>query len=484
MILEQLNPTRSVYKKATMFQLIFSQFNTAASMLFFSLAGLMSYLANEGYGITVSVTGIILTATRICDGFIDPILAIFIDRINTRFGKIRLILIIGWCFRSFATFLLFVWGSQHDYGILYFISMYIIYIIGATLSDISGNMIAPVITNDPVQRPYVQVWSTLYSFLIPIAFSLITTLVILPKYGNYYSAQMLRETALLAIPISLVLTIICILSIAAIDRPENFAGFSVSEEKRLVGFADMLRLFRRNRPFLMYLVSSVMTKLSQHIATQAILTTMFFGILIGDLQLGIILNSLSMIPALGFGFVGAKYSSKFGNKATTITWTKLNMLVSFVTILFLTSIDMKMIPSNKLYMLLFFLLLFFANGTKMCVTIANGAMRSDIIDYELVSSGKFIPAMITSTYNFIDQIISSLGTSIAAFSAAFIGYKIVVPQPTDAATIGIKAIALFLLFGFPILTGGIGLLAMKHYSLTFDKMADIQKEIFTKRQEQ
>lgn len=187
---QEVLEVQSIYKKVTLTKLILSQLSTASSMLFFSLAGLMSYLANEGYGISMSVTGLILTFTRVFDGVIDPFLALFIDRINTRFGKIRILLLGGWALRSIAVYLLFVWGNNQSYGIGYFTFMYILFIIGSSLADISGNMIAPIITNDPAQRPYVQVWSTLFSYLVPIAFSLITTLIILPKYGNYYSMQM------------------------------------------------------------------------------------------------------------------------------------------------------------------------------------------------------------------------------------------------------------------------------------------------------
>lgn len=479
---QEVLEVQSIYKKVTLTKLILSQLSTASSMLFFSLAGLMSYLANEGYGISMAVTGLILTFTRVFDGVIDPFLALFIDRINTRFGKIRILLLGGWALRSIAVYLLFVWGNNQSYGIGYFTFMYILFIIGSSLADISGNMIAPIITNDPAQRPYVQVWSTLFSYLVPIAFSLITTLIILPKYGNYYSMQMLSETALLAIPISFIVTLGCVISISDIDRSENFLNLELGEEIGLVNIADITRLFRSNKPFQMYLISSIVTKLSQHISSQAILTTMLFGILMGNLQLGTILNSLSLIPALVFGFIGAKYASMFGNKATTVTWTKLNMVVSIGSILFLANINMQDIPNNKLVMIIFFLCLLLSNGTKMCVTIANGAMRSDIIDYEYVLSGKFIPAVITSSYNFIDQLVSSLGTSITAFSVSFIGYKTTIPQPTDNATIEIKVMTLILLFGIPILAGAIGLMAMHFYYLTVPKMENIQKEIYLLKQ--
>lgn len=73
-------------------------------------------------------------------------------------------------------------------------------------------------------------------------------------------------------------------------------------------------------------------------------------------------------------------------------------------------------------------------------------MRSDIVDYELDRSGNYMAATVSATYNFIDQIVSSLGTLIATLCVAAIGYTTVMPQPTDEATFGIRVVAAFLTF--------------------------------------
>ena len=59
-------------------------------------------------------------------------------------------------------------------------------------------------------------------------------------------------------------------------------------------------------------------------------------------------------------------------------------------------------------------------------------MRADVIDYELDRSGKYLPATVTATYNIVDQIISSLGATLALGAVALIGFTTVMPQPTDS----------------------------------------------------
>ena len=45
-------------------------------------------------------------------------------------------------------------------------------------------------------------------------------------------------------------------------------------------------------------------------------------------------------------------------------------------------------------------------------------MRADIVDHELDRSGKYLPGVVTATYNFIDQIVSSSSAAIVCCARA------------------------------------------------------------------
>lgn len=83
------------YNRAKRWQIVMAMGSNSTAMAFSSLLGLISYLANSGYGIMVAAVGMVLTACRVFDGVVDPFLALLIDRVNTRFGKIRLFMSIG-----------------------------------------------------------------------------------------------------------------------------------------------------------------------------------------------------------------------------------------------------------------------------------------------------------------------------------------------------------------------------------------------------
>lgn len=471
------------YRRAKTWQIALSQLNNGSAMIFYVLVGMMSYLQNAGYGIAVAAAGLILTGTRILDGLIDPFLALIIDKVNLTFGKLRFFLLLGWAIRSLAVLMLFVWASDQGLGMGFFILMYIVYIIGSSTNDIAGNMMGPVMTNDPRQRPVVGVWGTIYAYLVPTIFTLISTVVILPKHGNQFTVGMLSETAIVFVIASFFFQILAVVGISGADKPENFEHLAARDEESQVAFGDMWQFLRHNMPFLRYVIAAVSDKLAQQVGAQAVVTTMLYGILLGNMQLGTIMGLITMLPSIVFAIFGARYTGRHGAKAATVVWTWVCIALAAALIVLCLLVDMRSVLTSLPLMIGFFGLQLALNGSKMCVTIAGGAMRADIIDYELDRSGKYLPAVVNATYNFIDQLISSLGATITLGAVALIGYATVMPQPTDAPTPAILWVTILLLFVIPILGWICTLLVMPGYKLDRPGMVDVQKRIATRKAE-
>ena len=469
------------YRRAKTWQIAMTMMSNSLSMTFYTLIGYMSYLANAGYGIALAAAGVILTVTRLFDGIIDPFLALLMDRVNTRFGKLRIFMVAGWVLRTLAVLLLFVWLSNKGQGAVLFVILYCLYIIGASTCDIAGNMAAAVITNDPQQRPMVGVWGTVYAYLVPTVLSALLVMLVLPRFGNEYTAEMLSTTALIIVPVSLVFLVLTCLGISEADKPENFRNVSASGDDGKVSLADMWHLIKANRPFQMYVLHCVSSKLSQQTMSQAIVTTVVFGILIGNIQYGTMISIVAMLPSIVFAIVAGKFCGKVGSKKIAVFAMLAGIVATVIMVVFCAAIDMTSISSLSIQMIVFFVLILVINGLKMCITTADNAMRSDVIDYELSRSGKYLPAVVNATYNVIDQVISSLGSTIAAVSISFVGYATTTPQPTDPSTPALKAMGLFLYFGLPVLGWLIGLFAMKHYDLGRERMVEVQRDIADKK---
>ena len=218
------------YRKVPLWQVILGQLKNGAQMAFYVLINMIAYLGSGGYGIDTILVGTILTFSRIFDGVIDPFLAVAIDRFNTKHGKIRYLLIIGFCIRACSVLLLYNIFSNGKHGIVMFILLYLLQIVGNSIYDIVSNMVPAVMTNDPKQRPSIEVWGTVYSYLFPTIFTVLSTFILLPRYNNEYTVPFLRSAALMFVGFAAVLTAIAIIGLSPIDKPENFKGISASEE--------------------------------------------------------------------------------------------------------------------------------------------------------------------------------------------------------------------------------------------------------------
>ena len=91
-----------MYRRAKLWQIIMVSTSAFIGMGFYSLIGLANYTASIGYGIATVAVGGILTFTRIFDAITDPIFAFLYDKVNTRFGKVRILMISGWAIMVLA----------------------------------------------------------------------------------------------------------------------------------------------------------------------------------------------------------------------------------------------------------------------------------------------------------------------------------------------------------------------------------------------
>lgn len=474
---------KEIYRKARNWQIALTTINSGGAMCFYILLTYASYVANVGYGIATAVVGLLLTGTRIFDGFINPFIAMLIDKTMTKHGKIRLFLLSGWALESLAILMLYNWCSGKGHGVILFVVLYLVYIIGYTMNNVAGMISGPVMTNDPEQRPIVGVWGTVYNYFVPMIMTVFFTVVLLPKYNNEYTVEMLATCSVVTVVISFLFTVLSCIGISEADKPVNFGTDSQGKNEK-VKIKDMIKLLKSNKALQMYIVAGASDKLAQQTASQSIITTMLFGILIGNMQLSTILNVVAMLPSIVFAIFGARYAGKHGSKEALYHWTGICIISSVVLAAFMYAIDMRTVTVSLLPTIVFFALTLLVNGAKMCVTTATSSMSGDVIDYEMARSGKYMPAVVTGTYNFFDRIFSSLGSVIATTLIALIGYTTTMPQPTDTPTMAIKNMTILIYIGLPLIGWVCNLFAMKASPISKEEMVKIQEKIAEQKEKE
>ncbi len=470
------------YRRAKLWQIILVATNAFIGMSFYSLIGLASYTASIGFGIATVAVGFILTFTRVFDAVTDPLLAFVYDKVNTRFGKVRVLLISGWLIMVLSLLAMFNWAAGKGHGTVTFVVLYMLYVIGYTLYNMTGQTLPALMTNDPKQRPMVGVFSTIFNYVVPIALSMLFYVLLMPKYGGF-NLEFLAAACWVAVGLSAVGIVLVCIGISSFDKPEYFEGTSAKKEK--LKLKDMIDVLKNNRPLQCYIASGASDKIAQQVASQSIISTMLGGIIIGDISISTTLSTISIIPSIIFAFIGAKYAGKHGSKKTVVTWTYMCIYVTCATILFFVFLHMggntRAISTAFPLMAIFVVLTLAQNATKMCVTTGNSAFMADVIDYELDRGGKYIPAVVSGVYSLIDKLVSSVSALIATGAVALIGYRETMPQPTDELTGGIFWMTMVLMFGFPLIGWVVTLIAMRFCSLSKEEMVEVQKRIADKK---
>ncbi len=468
------------YRRAKLWQVILYACNGLVGMSVYSLIGLASYSASIGYGITTLIVGYILTGTRIFDAITDPLVAFLYDRINTRFGKLRILLAGGFAIEAVALLAMFDLVSSKGFGTIMFILLYCLYVIGYTITNMTAQTIPALLTNDPKQRPVIGVWTTAFNYLVPITLTIVLNVVMLPMYGGTYNQAFLSAACRVCLLVALVGIVLVCVGVSGIDKAESFTG--TSETKEHLKIRDMVDVLKGNRPLLCYIISAASDKIAQQTASQSIVVTLMFGIVIGNMGLSTILNAIGLFPSIIFAILGAKYAGKYGSQKTIVVWTWIGAIIAAVSIVFFALIDPKGIAVMLSPLMILYVILTFAlNGAKMCITTANTSFMADIIDYELDRSGRYVPAVVTGVYSLIDKIVSAFGATIAAGAVALIGYTTTMPQPGDPCTTSVFWMAMTLNFGLPIFGWICTLIAMRFCHLDKAAMVEVQKHIHEKK---
>ena len=450
------------YRRAKLWQIILAAFHAFNGMAMYFLIGLASYSASIGYGIATLVVGGLLTFTRIFDAITDPLLAFLYDRVNTPFGKVRPLMLLGWAIQSAGVLLMFNFCSSKGHGIPVFLACYMLYVIGYTIVNMTAQTLPALLTNDPKQRPTVGVWQTALNYITPMALNIVVYTKLMPAFGGSFNQAFLNTVTWVCVGISFVGVVLVCIGISAYDKPENFKGIGKRERLK---FKDMWDVLKNNKPLQSYIISASSDKIAQQASSASIVSTMLNGILIGNMGLATTLSMIGMFPSIIFAILGARYAGKHGNKESIVAWTRYSIYANIAMIAF------------------FIVRTFAVNGFAMGVTTANTGFMADLIDYELDRSGKYIPAVVSGTYSLVDKIVSSFSAAIATGCVAMIGYTTTMPQPTDEAPPGVFWMTMFLRYGLAVLGFICTLLAMRKCKLGRAEMVEVQKRIADKKAE-
>ena len=484
--------------RAKPYQLVLFPLNNGATNVYFVL--ILSYVAQFGSSILHLgiFASIMVTVMRVCDAITDPIIGAMMDRTSTRIGKFRPFMILGSAVMALSVITLYMLlplipETMMAMRYVSFTVVYFIWVLGYTFQTSVTRAGQTVLTNDPNQRPMFTIFNTVGSllgmgimqFLIPLVKAMYDVKdaagnVITSGYANPMVYCIITP---IGIGISVLLTILAIIGIAEKDRPE-FYGLGGKQEK--VKISEYLTIIKANKPMQRLMVAGAGCKLALAIATNTTVLLALYGIVMGNYNsLYLPMMVLGYVCAVPFFLLSMRTSQKKGQRASLIRYVSV-ALICYVGVLVLLLISDYGNPSLmlsfpfqggsaiNLYTVLFIVFFGVGYGAYYATADMPIPMVADCSDYETYRSGKYIPGIMGTMFSLVDKLVSSLAQTLVAF--IFLACAGLADLPTDSTpySMGIKVAVIVMFCVIPMLAWGATLLAMKGYSLTGEKMKEIQ----------
>ena len=487
--------------RAKMYQLALFPLNNGASNVYYIL--ILSYVATFGSKVLLLgavFASVMVTAMRVLDAVTDPFIGALMDRTNGKFGKFRPFMVIGNAIMAVSVLLMYVLTPFVPESMMWlryalFIVLYAAWAIGYACQTSVTRSAQSVLTNDPKQRPLFTIFNTVGSLLgmgvmqfsAPIVASFFPAVEGVSD-GGYADPNFYRLFAPVGVVISILLTILAIIGIWEKDQPKYFGlGGSSSHEK--VKISEYVAIIKANNPMQRLMVAGAGCKLALSIATNTTVLCMLYGCMMQNYDgLYLPMMVLGYVFSVPFFALTVRTSQKKGQKASLLTYVAvaLVMYVGVLVLLFLwnpndpnfmfsiyTFTDDKLHITINLYTILF--ILFFGIGYGAYYSTADMPipMVADCSDYELYRSGKYIPGIMGTLFALVDKLVSSLSSTVVGVAVAVIGLA-ELPTQYDRYTPGMNWVVLVLFCVVPMIAWAATLIAMKNYSLTGERMKEIQ----------
>ena len=418
---EQNSAASASVNRAKPYQLMLFPLNNGATNVYYVLV--LSYIATFGskvLALSMIFASVMVTGMRLFDAITDPIIGALMDRTNGKFGKFRPFMVIGNLIMAVSILVLYcltplIPASMEWARYVAFVALYAIWVIGYTFQTSCTRSGQTVLTNDPKQRPLFTIFNTVGSLLGMGAMQFFAPILAKNYEGGYASAGFFRTLAPVGIVISIALTILAVMGI-------------------------------------------------------------YDGLYLPMMVLGYVFS----VP---FFLLTVRTSQKKGQKASLMRYVSV-ALICYIGVLVLLllwgkgdAFTLSMMSDGKVsinvYTILFIALFGIGYGAYYATADMPIPMVADCSDYETYISGKYIPGIMGTLFSLVDKLVSSLSATVVGVAVSFIGLDSL-PTQYDPYTPGMNVVVIVLFCVIPMIAWAATLLAMKNYSLTGEKMKEIQ----------
>ena len=461
--------SEKVYMDTKLWRIMLYSLLPATGNLFMMVFVMHSYIANGGFGLAMAVAASVASAAQIWDAVTDPIIAVIVPKINTPLGAARPIMVTGLLVTAISTLgALFVLPGT---GVVGWTICYFGYFLGRTIMNQGKNIASNIITNNPKQRPLIGRCTQIYTMVIAMILSVYRSKILFPKYGKI-SFELLQEFGLTATIAATVFIVLACIAISEADTHDNIAANYRPGVK--INLVDMVKMFKHNSAFLTCVISDATDKMANEVASASVVTTLLFGILIGNYEFSGSISIYTTITSIVLIFFITGLARRMGAGKAYLQFTKLACVVVGLLFIFMLtgaykSVSVSILPT-AIFVILYALLSAAKSTTSACVV----TMYQDVADYEFYLTGKYMPGLVVAAITMSGKIVKAVGDLLMAAFLAIMGYTATAPQPGDPATPTVFWVTMLMWLGMMLIGWVASIIAMKWYPLTPEKMAEVQ----------
>lgn len=447
-------------------------FGDMASSMFWKIFGMyLLFFYTDVYGLDPAAVGTMFLITRIWDSFLDPVIGVFADRTESRWGKFRPYLLYVALPFGIIGVLTFTTPDFSPAGklvyayVTYTLMMMIYSAINVPYASLLG-----VMTPNPKERTTLSSYRMFFAYLG----SFIALLIIQPLvefFSKIGGTVNLQQGWQYGVTVIAVMCVVLFLGCFAFTR-ERVKPIKKEEKSTLK--EDLLDLWH-NRPWWILLGAGIAALIFNSIRDGATIYYFKYYILEDNslriASWGVTVTWASLYLALGqaSNMVGVALAAPVANHIGKKNTYMLAMAIATVL-----SIIFYWLTPGQLILIFVFQALISASAGIIFPLLWS--MYADIADYSELKCGRRATGLIFSSSSMSQKLGWTLGGALTGWLLAYFGFKANVIQ-SDTAIIGIKMMLSFL----PAIGTVLSIVFIAFYPLNEHKVKDITSKLAQKR---
>ncbi|OME77394.1 hypothetical protein BK120_26085 [Paenibacillus sp. FSL A5-0031] len=416
--------------------------------------GLMTFLLMVFYtdvlGISAVFVGTLFLLVRIWDALLDPVIAVIVDRIHTRWGKFRPFILAGGILVSILTVLcLYAPDFSPAMKITYVIITYALWNTAYALFDVPFWSLAPAMTSDPIERTKVIAIAKMLGIIGGVVAGG-ASLPIINAIGNGNASKGYFWTAV-------IFAALCILFTIILFRNTKEHIYEVKPEHE--SLKASLNVVLKNKPLLILTLAGLFTGTSLILKQTVTLYYVRYNLGNEGLFTAFSLSSmLFMLLAIG---IMPRISAKFGKKKTFIAGG----------IICITANVLFFFGQSDQILFLFAMNAISMFGVGFSIVLA-ASMQADTIEYAQWKTGKRSESIVTAVGTFNGKIGTAIAGAVAGYGLTLFDYSPNVTQ-SDTALTGINLMMSII----PAMGIVLSIVIISFYDLSEKKYAEIVADL-------